>query len=182
MASTSLDFTENQDSVRLGFVAPVSTTESERRYHPKPLEEALALAIRLQSEHEQNLSEEQIVAIGQEAGVDPRFVRRQPLRVWMAPPRVFRSRKIGSRLDRYRLCHGVPNDGQLLCLCCTACPSFLCCPAVPTGFARRTRCLPKYLSLPSRRFLPVGSDLAAAVKDWAYDQERRWARAYSSVS
>ena len=59
-------------------VAPLlSTPKAEaRRYDPKTIEKAVAMAAMMQAEHQESLSSEELEAIASEAGISPEFMRR----------------------------------------------------------------------------------------------------------
>ena len=55
---------------------PQQQFESEKRYDEETVQKILAAAGRLQQEHRETLSAEQVEAIGQEVGLDPVFIRK----------------------------------------------------------------------------------------------------------
>ncbi|MCC6442206.1 MAG: adenylate/guanylate cyclase domain-containing protein [Armatimonadetes bacterium] len=61
-------------------------SEEEPRYDPRMMQKVLALAGRLQREHEETMSAAEIESIGAEVGVDPAFIRRALSRISAAQP------------------------------------------------------------------------------------------------
>ena len=55
---------------------PQSETKSEPRFDTQTVQEVIALAAQLQTEHQETLSLSQIEAIGSEVGLAPDFVQR----------------------------------------------------------------------------------------------------------
>ena len=60
----------------LPFASLTPAAMTEKRYDAKTVEKAVALASRMQAEHEETLSSEEIESIAAEAGIRPEFMRR----------------------------------------------------------------------------------------------------------